>query len=145
MTIDHTCSGGKDSCYNMMQCVAHGHEITALANLKPPLQSGKGLLTRKMNACTYPSLIKVSQMNSIATCIRLLVTMLFNTMQNVWMYLYTAVRYEVRLSTKRITTLLRLRTKRRTCTSYYLKLWYVYSGCHVRWRLTYTEKIENPS
>ncbi|XP_028417440.1 diphthine--ammonia ligase-like [Dendronephthya gigantea] len=29
-------SGGKDSCYNMMQCVAHGHEIVALANLKPP-------------------------------------------------------------------------------------------------------------
>ncbi|KAI7907376.1 uncharacterized protein BX663DRAFT_495703 [Cokeromyces recurvatus] len=34
-------SGGKDSCYNMMQCVANGHEIVALANLKPPSQSGK--------------------------------------------------------------------------------------------------------
>ena len=28
-------SGGKDSCYNMMQCVKHGHVIVALANLKP--------------------------------------------------------------------------------------------------------------
>lgn len=28
-------SGGKDSCYNMMQCVQQGHEIVALANLKP--------------------------------------------------------------------------------------------------------------
>eukprot|EP00126_Sphaerothecum_destruens_P014506 Sdes_comp25326_c0_seq1m22739 len=28
-------SGGKDSCYNMMQCVAMGHEIVALANLYP--------------------------------------------------------------------------------------------------------------
>ncbi|XP_062863462.1 diphthine--ammonia ligase [Trichomycterus rosablanca] len=28
-------SGGKDSCYNMMQCVAAGHTITALANLRP--------------------------------------------------------------------------------------------------------------
>ncbi|XP_014681942.1 PREDICTED: diphthine--ammonia ligase-like isoform X2 [Priapulus caudatus] len=28
-------SGGKDSCYNMMQCVAEGHEIVALANLRP--------------------------------------------------------------------------------------------------------------
>ena len=28
-------SGGKDSCYNMMQCVEHGHDIVALANLKP--------------------------------------------------------------------------------------------------------------
>ncbi|XP_051881436.1 diphthine--ammonia ligase isoform X1 [Pristis pectinata] len=28
-------SGGKDSCYNMMQCVAAGHEIVALANLRP--------------------------------------------------------------------------------------------------------------
>lgn len=28
-------SGGKDSCYNMLQCVAAGHEICALANLRP--------------------------------------------------------------------------------------------------------------
>jgi diphthine-ammonia ligase len=28
-------SGGKDSCYNMVQCVAAGHEIVALANLQP--------------------------------------------------------------------------------------------------------------
>uniref|UniRef100_A0AAY4AQ56 Diphthine--ammonia ligase n=1 Tax=Denticeps clupeoides TaxID=299321 RepID=A0AAY4AQ56_9TELE len=28
-------SGGKDSCYNMMQCVAAGHSIVALANLRP--------------------------------------------------------------------------------------------------------------
>ncbi|KAM4690076.1 diphthine--ammonia ligase [Rhinophrynus dorsalis] len=29
-------SGGKDSCYNMMQCVSAGHQIVALANLRPP-------------------------------------------------------------------------------------------------------------
>ncbi|XP_056092043.1 diphthine--ammonia ligase isoform X2 [Rhinichthys klamathensis goyatoka] len=29
-------SGGKDSCYNMMQCVSAGHTIVALANLRPP-------------------------------------------------------------------------------------------------------------
>ncbi|BFZ62714.1 hypothetical protein YB2330_003824 [Saitoella coloradoensis] len=29
-------SGGKDSCFNMMHCVANGHEIVALANLRPP-------------------------------------------------------------------------------------------------------------
>lgn len=28
-------SGGKDSCFNMVECVRHGHEIVALANLKP--------------------------------------------------------------------------------------------------------------
>ncbi|XP_028994805.1 diphthine--ammonia ligase [Betta splendens] len=28
-------SGGKDSCYNMMQCVAAGHSLVALANLRP--------------------------------------------------------------------------------------------------------------
>ncbi|XP_049874929.1 uncharacterized protein LOC126373018 [Pectinophora gossypiella] len=28
-------SGGKDSCYNMMQCVAAGHTLAALANLQP--------------------------------------------------------------------------------------------------------------
>ncbi|XP_060071126.1 uncharacterized protein LOC132551040 [Ylistrum balloti] len=31
-------SGGKDSCYNMIQCVAEGHEIVALANLRPAVQ-----------------------------------------------------------------------------------------------------------
>ncbi|CAG8707052.1 5245_t:CDS:10, partial [Cetraspora pellucida] len=34
-------SGGKDSCYNMMHCVANGHQITALANLKPHIDSQK--------------------------------------------------------------------------------------------------------
>lgn len=28
-------SGGKDSTFNMMECVRHGHEIVALANLYP--------------------------------------------------------------------------------------------------------------
>ena len=28
-------SGGKDSCFSMLQCVAAGHEIVGLANLKP--------------------------------------------------------------------------------------------------------------
>uniref|UniRef100_A0ABK0M0B6 Diphthine--ammonia ligase n=1 Tax=Rattus norvegicus TaxID=10116 RepID=A0ABK0M0B6_RAT len=27
--------GGKDSCYNMMRCIAEGHQIVALANLRP--------------------------------------------------------------------------------------------------------------
>ncbi|XP_073683576.1 diphthine--ammonia ligase [Garra rufa] len=30
-------SGGKDSCYNMMQCVSAGHSIVALANLMPQI------------------------------------------------------------------------------------------------------------
>ena len=29
-------SGGKDSCYNMMECVKYGHQIIVLANLMPP-------------------------------------------------------------------------------------------------------------
>ena len=28
-------SGGKDSCYSMLQCVAAGHKIVGLANLRP--------------------------------------------------------------------------------------------------------------
>ncbi|XP_064316241.1 diphthine--ammonia ligase isoform X6 [Phalacrocorax carbo] len=34
-------SGGKDSCYNMMQCVAAGHQIVALANLRPAENTGR--------------------------------------------------------------------------------------------------------
>lgn len=36
-------SGGKDSCYSMMKCVAHGHEIVAIANLHPPAHVGEEL------------------------------------------------------------------------------------------------------
>ena len=32
-------SGGKDSWFNAMQCVSNGHEIVALANLRPPSTS----------------------------------------------------------------------------------------------------------
>jgi diphthine-ammonia ligase len=35
MRVAALVSGGKDSVYNMMQCVAEGHEIVALANLHP--------------------------------------------------------------------------------------------------------------
>lgn len=31
-------SGGKDSCYAMMQCVRYGHEIACLAHLHPPAE-----------------------------------------------------------------------------------------------------------
>ncbi|XP_010572524.1 PREDICTED: diphthine--ammonia ligase [Haliaeetus leucocephalus] len=34
-------SGGKDSCYNMMQCVGAGHQIVALANLRPAENTGQ--------------------------------------------------------------------------------------------------------
>ena len=29
-------SGGKDSTFNMMECVKNGHEVVALVNLRPP-------------------------------------------------------------------------------------------------------------
>ncbi|XP_065183649.1 uncharacterized protein LOC135814455 [Sycon ciliatum] len=41
-------SGGKDSTYNMMQCVAAGHEIVALANLRPPVETGQDELDSPM-------------------------------------------------------------------------------------------------
>ncbi|KAK2090470.1 diphthine--ammonia ligase [Saguinus oedipus] len=34
MRVTALISGGKDSCYNMMQCIAAGHQIVALANLR---------------------------------------------------------------------------------------------------------------
>ena len=47
-------SGGKDSCYNMVQCVAAGHEIVALANLRP---ENKGMF---LNAISLHNFIAVS-------------------------------------------------------------------------------------
>ena len=34
-------SGGKDSTFNMMECIKHGHEIACLANLHPPQGTGE--------------------------------------------------------------------------------------------------------
>jgi diphthine-ammonia ligase len=38
-------SGGKDSCFNLMHSIANGHEIVALANLKP--EAGVGEFTHQ--------------------------------------------------------------------------------------------------
>ena len=43
MKIVALVSGGKDSCYSMMKCVQHGHEIVAIANLHPPAHVGEEL------------------------------------------------------------------------------------------------------
>nr|POE51569.1 diphthine--ammonia ligase [Quercus suber] len=34
-------SGGKDSLFSMLHCLANGHDVVALANLHPPLASGE--------------------------------------------------------------------------------------------------------
>lgn len=39
MKVAALLSGGKDSCYNMLQCVKRGHEIVCLVNLLPGLHS----------------------------------------------------------------------------------------------------------
>ena len=41
MRIVGLLSGGKDSCYALMQSISAGHEVVALATLLPPLQLGK--------------------------------------------------------------------------------------------------------
>lgn len=35
MKVAALLSGGKDSCYNMIECVRHGHQIVCLVNLCP--------------------------------------------------------------------------------------------------------------
>ena len=44
-------SGGKDSCYNAVKCVEHGHELVCLANLLPP-QDFEG---EELNSFMYQS------------------------------------------------------------------------------------------
>lgn len=34
-------SGGKDSCFNLMHCIANGHELVAVATLQPELGIGQ--------------------------------------------------------------------------------------------------------
>jgi diphthamide synthase (EF-2-diphthine--ammonia ligase) len=36
-------SGGKDSCFNLLHCVANGHEVVALGTLTPESGTGESL------------------------------------------------------------------------------------------------------
>jgi len=47
-------SGGKDSCYNIMRCIAHSHELIAVANLTPTCSS-TDLHVEEMNSYMYQS------------------------------------------------------------------------------------------
>lgn len=38
-------SGGKDSIYNLLQCISAGHQIVALANIYPEPLTNKGKTT----------------------------------------------------------------------------------------------------
>ena len=40
MNVIALVSGGKDSTFNMMECVRHGHKIVALVNLHPETATG---------------------------------------------------------------------------------------------------------
>lgn len=51
-------SGGKDSCYNMIQCVAAGHEIVALANLRP---ENKGMFSIPSQSIIHTEMTFVKQ------------------------------------------------------------------------------------
>lgn len=46
-------SGGKDSCYNVMHCLVQGHELAALANLRPPLSATSGMANRRKTRSIY--------------------------------------------------------------------------------------------
>ncbi|KNE63599.1 hypothetical protein AMAG_08703 [Allomyces macrogynus ATCC 38327] len=43
MKIVALISGGKDSCFNVLHCVANGHDVVALANLHPAADAGDEL------------------------------------------------------------------------------------------------------
>ena len=48
-------SGGKDSCFNLLHCVANGHELVAVATLQPELGIGelyKPMLGSKSHNCS---------------------------------------------------------------------------------------------
>ncbi|KAJ9099957.1 hypothetical protein QFC21_003965 [Naganishia friedmannii] len=47
-------SGGKDSCYNLMHCIANGHEVVALATLVPEEGVGTSLVTLIAKALRLP-------------------------------------------------------------------------------------------
>jgi diphthine-ammonia ligase len=57
-------SGGKDSCFNIMKCQQHSHELVAVANLMPPEEG-----IEEMNSFMYQSAAH-NTIPSIAECLR---------------------------------------------------------------------------
>ena len=57
-------SGGKDSTFNMMKCIEHGHEIVCLANLYPPQGTGE------LDSYMYQS-VGGEAIEEFATCMQL--------------------------------------------------------------------------
>ena len=64
MKVAALVSGGKDSTFNMMQCVKHGHEIVCLANLHPPQGTGE------LDSYMYQS-VGGEAMEEFAACMQL--------------------------------------------------------------------------
>ncbi|KAJ1833004.1 diphthine--ammonia ligase [Coemansia sp. RSA 2711] len=60
------CSGGKDSTYNMMKCVEHGHEIVALAHAHPPMASEK----EELDSFLFQT-VGSSAVHAVAECMEL--------------------------------------------------------------------------
>ena len=58
-------SGGKDSTYSMMKCIAHGHEVVALGNLHPPARE-----TEEMDSFMYQT-VGHAHINAIAEAMEL--------------------------------------------------------------------------
>ena len=55
-------SGGKDSCFNLLHCLANGHEIVAVAHLAPPAGQGPCARPRLGPACPpYAHLLMCTQ------------------------------------------------------------------------------------
>lgn len=55
-------SGGKDSTYNMLHCIVQGHEIVAMANLHPPVDSASDEMDSFMyQTVGYTALSKYSE------------------------------------------------------------------------------------
>lgn len=76
-------SGGKDSCYNMMQCIAAGHDIVALANLKP---QSKGTL--------YLSLWLLIMKNVLLTVLLFIHVLYATSIDELDSYMYQSVGHQ---------------------------------------------------
>lgn len=69
MKIVALLSGGKDSCYNLVHCVANGHVLVAAASLGP--EPGKGMELSLPKSPALFRLLVVYQKSLTPTCIKL--------------------------------------------------------------------------
>jgi hypothetical protein len=108
-------SGGKDSCFNLLHCIVHGHTVLAVAHLAPPPGTGQSSVGRTV-AKGAVLLTAQAQTSWTVTCTRRSDTKRWRPWHRAWSCRYTRACSTAARSRADATTARLPETRSRTST-----------------------------